>query len=178
MFNEPAPAIPVHVSPAGARIYVDGLYVAQAPSYVRLTAANPHVVQIAADGYEAQTVQVTSQANGGYIVLDCLLILALIVPGIIALAVDGGSGAWKTLDIQGLSVQLQPTARPAPTRPPVAPTPAPAQVPAAPQQGVAPAPAPAGCQYDSQCKGNRVCSAGICVEPAVREAPAPARPID
>jgi hypothetical protein len=177
MFNEPAPAIPVHVTPPGARIYVDGLYVAQAPSYVRLTAANPHVVQVAADGYEAQTIQVTSQANGGYIILDCLLILALIVPGIIALAVDGGTGAWRTLDVQALSIQLQPAARPAPPGPPVSPAspsvPAPAEVPAVPQQGVAPAPAPAGCQYDSQCKGNRICAAGTCVEPGQRAAPAP-----
>lgn len=171
MFNEPAPAIPVHVSPAGARIYVDGVYVAQAPSYVRLTAANPHVVQVAADGYEAQTIQVNSQANGGYIILDCLLILALIVPGIIALAVDGGTGAWRTLDVQSLSVQLQPSARPAPPAGPV--SPAPAQIPAAPQPqpGVVPAPAPAGCQYDSQCKGNRICADGTCVEPGQRAAP-------
>ena len=174
MFNEPAPAIPVHVRPAGARIYVDGVYVAQAPSYVRLTAANPHVVQIAADGYEAQTLQINSQANGGYIVLDCLLILALIVPGIIALAVDGGSGAWKTLDVQAVSVQLQPTAKPAPPPPGPPVAPAPSQVPAAPQQDVAPAAAPAGCQYDSQCKGSRVCAAGTCVEPVQRAAPATA----
>ena len=174
MFNEPAPAIPVHTNPAGARIYVDGAYVAQAPSYVRLTAANSHLVQIAADGYDAQSIQVTSQANGGYIILDCLLILALIVPGIIALGVDGGSGAWKTLDVQALSIQLRPTAKPAPTKPPVspAPAPAPAVIPAEPPQPDA-APAPTGCQYDSQCKGNRICAAGTCVDPGERAAPAP-----
>ena len=176
MFNEPAPAIPVHTNPAGARIYVDGAYVAQTPSYVRLTAASSHLVQIAADGYDAQSIQITSQANGGYIILDCLLILALIVPGIIALAVDGGSGAWKTLDVQALSIQLQPTAKPAPIKPPVspAPAPAPAEIPAQPpHQDAAPAPSPAGCQYDSQCKGNRICAAGTCVDPGERAAPPP-----
>lgn len=47
-----------------------------------------------------------------------------------------------------------------------------AQAPAAPQPA-APA-AAGGCQYDTQCKGDRVCQAGACVSPAPTPAPAPA----
>jgi hypothetical protein len=46
-----------------------------------------------------------------------------------------------------------------------------APVPAAPAPPLAPGPA-AGCQYDTQCKGDRVCTSGVCVDPV----PAPAAP--
>jgi hypothetical protein len=31
--------------------------------------------------------------------------------------------------------------------------------------GAAPTPPPGGCQYDTQCKGDRVCKSGSCVDP-------------
>jgi hypothetical protein len=170
MLNEVAPAFPVHVTPPDARIYVDGLYVGKGLTYIRLAAANPHAVQVAANGYEPQTIQIESRASGGFIVMDCLLLLLLIVPGIIALAVDGGSGSWRVLEIQQLSVELQPIATAKPARP--AP-PGPASVPAPPPESSPPAAAPpGGCQHDAQCKGNRICVAGSCVEPGERSAPA------
>jgi PEGA domain len=141
MFNDQSPVIPVQVSPPGARVYVDGLYVAQAPTQIRLNTANPHMVQVAAEGYEPQTIHIHPHTSGGYIVLDCLLLLALIVPGIIALAVDGGSGYWKVFDFDQLTVQLQPLgARPPP--PPPSPLPPPASFPPS-----APAPGPAPSTY-------------------------------
>lgn len=35
---------------------------------------------------------------------------------------------------------------------------------------------PSGCQYDTQCKGERICRDGACVDPAVPSEPAPTPP--
>jgi len=45
-------------------------------------------------------------------------------------------------------------------------------VPAAATPAAAPAPAGAGCAKDVDCKGDRVCEQGHCVDPAARRAPA------
>jgi hypothetical protein len=42
-----------------------------------------------------------------------------------------------------------------------------APAPAAPSTAPAPAPAEAGCRYDTQCKGNRICVKGDCVDAPV-----------
>lgn len=38
------------------------------------------------------------------------------------------------------------------------------------------APAEAGCTYDQQCKGDRICEEGVCVDPPVAATPPPADP--
>ncbi len=45
--------------------------------------------------------------------------------------------------------------------------------PAAAETPAAVAPAAGGCQYDTQCKGERICEAGRCVEPTQRAAEPP-----
>lgn len=53
--------------------------------------------------------------------------------------------------------------------PPPVPAAPPAAVPPAPGSAVAPAAEPAaGCSKDVDCKGNRVCEKGVCVDPAAR----------
>jgi PEGA domain len=149
MFNESTKLVPVYVTPAGARISVDGLYVAQAPGSVELTSAESHSIDIEANGYEKQHTNIESRTSAGYVVLDCVLLVFFVVPGVIALVVDGATGDWKVLDTDRLSVQLNPS------QPPQRRWVTPAAVPAA----------PGGCQYDAQCKGDRICRAGQCVAP-------------
>lgn len=68
---------------------------------------------------------------------------------------------------------------PTPVAPtPVAPAPAPAPAPVAPAALPQQSPSPtsgSGCQYDTQCKGDRICERGACVNP---HAVAPAQPAD
>lgn len=53
---------------------------------------------------------------------------------------------------------------------------APRPQPVAPAPAAAPAPTHAGCEFDTQCKGDRICIDGKCVEPAPK-AVAPAEPV-
>lgn len=54
-----------------------------------------------------------------------------------------------------------------PPAPPAPPAPPPAAAPASPPapEPEPPAPQPLGCQYDTQCKGDRLCVEGKCVDP-------------
>jgi hypothetical protein len=151
MFNQGHAVVPVQVNPPGARVYVDGQYFGPAPLNVPLSTTTPHTIDIQADGYERQTTQIDSHVNGGYVVLDCVLLVFLVVPGIIALVVDGSTGDWRVPDRNYMSFSLN-RARIQPAAPPPAPAPA-------------AAPAPSGCQYDAQCKGDRICVGGTCLPP-------------
>ncbi len=159
MFNERTSVVRVDATPPGAKVYVDGLYVAQAPAGVTLTNAQSHSIDLEANGYQRQGTRLESRTSGGFVVLDCVLLLFFIVPGVIALAVDASTGDWNVLEGNHLSVRLSPSQGWQPD----------AVAPAA-----APSPLP-GCQYDAQCKGERICRAGQCVEPTPASA-APAAP--
>ncbi len=152
IFNERRAVIPVRVNPPGARIYVDGLFVGAAPLTIMLDQRFAHTVDIDADGFERQSTRIESNAGGGYILGDCALLLFLIVPGIIALVVDASADSWNVLTRNQLSVGMAParTYQPAPFpgyRPPEPPAPDP------------------GCRSDAQCKGDRLCKDGKCVDP-------------
>jgi hypothetical protein len=156
MFNNSTTLVRVNVAPTGARVYVDGLYVAQAPGEVDLTNSESHSIELDANGYERQGTRIESQTSAGYVVLDCVLLVFFIVPGIIALVVDGSTGDWKVLDTDHITARLARSQPPQP--PPVAPTTAPAAM--------------TGCQYDAQCKGDRLCRDGECVAPTAPDTPA------
>lgn len=172
MFNTHEVAVPITVAPSTkAKVYVDGRYVGEAPLTVNLSSAASHTIDIEADGYARQSTRVESRTSGGYVALDCVLLIFFIVPGVIALAVDASGGHWNVLQEQQLSLQLASTAPAAPA--PVAP--APRTSPPAPTQPAPPASTPSedvasgtgarGCQYDAQCKGTRICLASQCTEP-------------
>lgn len=80
MFNSSTTLVRVNVAPPGARIYVDGLYVAQAPGAVNLTNSESHSIELDAQGYERQGTRIESQTSAGYVVLDCVLLVFLILP--------------------------------------------------------------------------------------------------
>jgi hypothetical protein len=54
----------------------------------------------------------------------------------------------------------------------------PAPPPAQPAPEAPAASVPAGCQYDTQCKGDRICRDGQCVAPTVPDAPPPRKYVD
>ena len=173
MFNDKTTIVHVQAMPPGARVMVDGLYVAQAPGNVSVTTANPHSIDVEADGYQRQSTHIESNANGGYIALDCILLVFLVVPGIIALVVDGATGDWRTLDRNYVSTALIPAPTPAGSpswypapgaQPPISPGSSWNPAPQIPQPNAPPPTAQSGCQYDTQCMNNRICKAGQCVD--------------
>jgi hypothetical protein len=155
MFNGSIATVPVSVSPSvRAKIFADGTLAGESPVKLRLTTADSHTVSVEADGYESQTVRIQPHAGGGYIVADCILLVAFLVPGIIALAVDGGSGDWNVLDPDEVSFRL-----------PASRVPSPNAAPGVQSASKATPPAPTGVQDDARWQGARVCQAVTCAEP-------------
>jgi hypothetical protein len=146
MFNSNTTTVPVRVAPAvQARVHVDGRYVGESPVSLELSSSQSHTIDIEADGFERQSTRIEASTSGGYVALDCVLVVFFVVPGIIALAVDGGSGDWKVLEERELSIQLVPSREPAPS---------------------ASGGTPSRCQHNDQCSGERVCKEGQCADPA------------
>jgi hypothetical protein len=164
MIGEHPAIVSVSSNPPGARLFLDGVYAGNAPTNLPLETNVGHTVEAEAPGYERKSVRVDSGVHAGYVVMDCLWLIAVVVPGIVALVVDTGTGGWRTLDTSSIVFNMRPKESAAPFAMPPAPT---AQ-PVAPANA-APAPAnaaPAGCQYDTQCKGDRICRGGQCVSPS------------
>lgn len=95
-----------------------------------------------------------------------------------AIAYANGFGMYIKATILKRDGSLPATAAVAEALPPPLPPPSPPQAQAAPP---APAPPPAadpgGCRYDTQCKGDRLCVQGSCVDPATRaQSSAPVQP--
>jgi hypothetical protein len=88
-----------------------------------------------------------------------------------AIAYANGYGMWikatvikRTAPAPQLAKQAAPVAAAPQAAPVAAPQAAPGATTPAPSSGAA----PAGCSYDTQCKGDRVCEAGQCVSPAAQ----------
>jgi hypothetical protein len=164
MLNDRKVKIPVETTPPGARVYLDGIHIGVSPISVEVEQRKSHVVEVDADGYTKQTAQLEPSVDSTFIVLDCLLLILVIVPGVVALAVDGGTGDWKVIDNSPLSIVLTPAGTsqtPSATAPQTKPQTPPAITPTTPENLN---PIATGCQYDAQCKGDRVCNQGQCVD--------------
>jgi len=174
MFSGSTTAIPVKTNPEGAKVYLNGEYVGKSPQVLSVKSKEKHMVDVEADGYTRRTVTIEPEVNGGYIALDCLLLLLFVIPGVIALVVDSGGG-WHEAKPDNLGIRLDRAAPPksvAPSAPPEQPPPPQIETPepkSDPEPAAQPseprAPTLAGCQYDTQCKGEKICVDGNCVEP-------------
>lgn len=81
--------------------------------------------------------------------------------GDIALATANGYGMWIKATVLKKGEPTAPADAPAPVEP------------AASAVAQAPPAAPIGCGYDTQCKGDRICVEGACVDPKPAPPPAP-----
>ena len=67
------------------------------PLPATVSTKTPHQIEFE-DGHRCV---VESHASGGFVALDIVLLVALVVPGVIALAVDGSTGDWDRLEGAG-----------------------------------------------------------------------------
>jgi hypothetical protein len=59
----PTQRVPLHLEPAGVRVFVDGAEVTGPPQELDLRADRPHVVHLQRDGYRPQQVVLESRAS-------------------------------------------------------------------------------------------------------------------
>jgi hypothetical protein len=90
-----------------ATVHVDGAAVSQTPGHVEVSSSHPHTVSVRAPGYREASATINTEVGAGWVVLDCLWLVVGVVPGVIALVVDGASGDWKEADTERVHLQLE-----------------------------------------------------------------------
>jgi hypothetical protein len=125
IFNGSTTLVPINSLPPRSKVYVDGHYVGEAPTAVEVRSKQSHQVEIEAAGYEREVFQLEPEVGAGYVLLDCLLLVLAVVPGVIAIVVDAASGDWNNTTPDYVAARLDPArpTAPPPSAPPEFPAP-------------------------------------------------------
>jgi len=83
-----------------SKIYIDGNYIGQEGTSIRLTRKTNHVVTVKKEGYETETINIDSNVQIGWIIFDVLFCR-------IGFIVDLLTGAWTSLDKTHIIVDLK-----------------------------------------------------------------------
>lgn len=89
-----------------ASLYVDGLPIS--PGATSLECKADHVVSAEKPGYPTASQRIRRRAAPTYLILDVALLVLWVIPGVVALAVDFGTGAIYELAPATVSLDLQP----------------------------------------------------------------------
>lgn len=94
--------VPVSTQPAGAEVWVDGVYAGLTPLRVAVDPDRMHLIEVRAAGYQPQRFRVESTIRAGYVILDILF------TALVGLVVDAVTDGWKVPDPERLRVRLEP----------------------------------------------------------------------
>lgn len=90
-----------------ATVQVDGAAVTQTPGEVTLSSSHPHTVSVRAPGYRESFATINTEVGAGWVVLDCLWLIPGVIPGVVALIVDGASGDWREASPERVHLELE-----------------------------------------------------------------------
>jgi hypothetical protein len=96
--NEP---LTITSEPSGAEVRIDGEKRGRTPLSTSLASTENHTIEVRKDGYREEVATVTSEVNGGYVVLDVLL------TGFVGIIIDAATGGWKTMSPNQIAVTLE-----------------------------------------------------------------------
>jgi hypothetical protein len=92
-------------TPKGAKVYVDGNYMGDAPIRLKLESKRTYAIEFRMDGYKSKTYNVTNHVGAGWIVLDVLC-------GLVGVIIDAATGSWYELDQKNINVILEKVIQP------------------------------------------------------------------
>ena len=87
--------------PPGADVYINGERMGTTPLTLELSNNDPMTVNFKKEGYAEITCMLQPKTGAGWVVGDALLLIFYIVPGLVAFAVDGATGAWSQIPVDG-----------------------------------------------------------------------------
>ena len=87
--------------PPGADVYIDGQRMGVTPFTVILSNNDPVTVTFKKEGYAEVTCMLQPKTGAGWVVGDALLLVFYIIPGLVAFAVDAGTGSWSQIPVDG-----------------------------------------------------------------------------
>lgn len=100
--------IEVLSDPAEAEVLVDGVHGGTTPGGVKVLSREAHELVLRSPGHRDQSVFLEPDLHEGYLALDLVLLLPGIIPGVVALIVDGSTGSWYTSEPAEISAVLIP----------------------------------------------------------------------
>jgi hypothetical protein len=86
--------------PQGAEVIVNGQIMGYTPVTLELRPEKTYTVTFRMEGYEPSTVTLTTHVQPGWVVLD-------IFAGVVGVAIDAGTGKWRTFDSRQQFVVLE-----------------------------------------------------------------------
>ena len=101
MFNNKTPSVDIESNPTQAAVYVNGNYVGETPVSVDLSIRREHTITFRKDGYQDRSYQVFRSVGFGWILLDLV--------GLVPIIVDAATGDWFMLDTEHVNVIMAPT---------------------------------------------------------------------
>ena len=101
MFNNKTPSVDIESNPTQAAVYVNGNYVGETPVSVDLSIRREHTITFHKDGYQDRSYQVFRSVGFGWILLDLV--------GLVPIIVDAATGDWFMLDTEHVNVIMAPT---------------------------------------------------------------------
>lgn len=109
LFASGPDTVPVNTNPAGAYVYVNGMFAGQTPTVVSLNRDHGGQIQIYLPGFQP-VVLVKSKTLNGWFIAN-ILWFYVIVPFVVDLV----TGNYQRFDTTGIAIGLTPAQGPAPT---------------------------------------------------------------
>ena len=100
LFNDKNPAVSFMSQPEAAKIYVNGSYMGETPTAVKLKTDKDYTIEFRKEGYPTKTYFLNNKVGAGWIVLD-------ILGGLIPIIVDAATGAWYEFTEENVIVILE-----------------------------------------------------------------------
>ena len=100
LFNNKTPSVDIESNPTQAAVYVNGNYVGETPVSVDLSIRREHTITFRKDGYQDRSYQVFRSVGFGWILLDLV--------GLVPIIVDAATGDWFMLDTEHVNVIMAP----------------------------------------------------------------------
>jgi PEGA domain len=114
IFNPAKQKVTIGANVPGAKVYIDGVFRGETPLTVKVPKKKDLVLEVRKEGYKSKPITVDTSVGIGWVLFDIVFLvpgilnLLLLIPGVIALAVDGATGNWRSLDNDKIDVTLVP----------------------------------------------------------------------
>lgn len=100
IFNGSTESVAISSEPSGAKVYINGVYMGEAPVQIQLKTNKSYTVEFRKDGFGSRTVLINNSVGIGWVILDAIF-------GLIPIVVDAATGSWYGFDNDFITAHLE-----------------------------------------------------------------------